>query len=182
MTRRTDDSRRRVPTVECPCEQEVLAAVLGGRWPDGCDEELRMHVNRCAICGDVATVAALLQDDHQASRRDVHVPAAGQVWWRAAVRARLEASQSAARPITWLHGLTGASTAGLAFAVMGIAWPSIREGFSWAGGHISRLDPEAVQVAGYFADVVQRSLPVAVGIAACLVLAPIALYFALSDE
>ena len=43
---------------------------------------------------------------------DHAVPAAGQVWWRSAIRARAEASRAAASPMVWLQALTGAGAAG----------------------------------------------------------------------
>ncbi len=104
------------------------------------------------------------------------------MWWRAAVRARLEAAQTAARPITWLHGLAAASTIGLAVAVVGIVWPSLRESMGWAAGTMSTLDPDTLALARLLADVVRRSLPLALAIAGCLVLAPLVLYFALTDD
>ena len=55
-----------------------------------CDEALVAHAGNCATCREVASVSLLLREDSEHSRFDMHVPAAGQVWWRAAVRARLE--------------------------------------------------------------------------------------------
>ena len=95
--------------IECPREAEVLEAVLrhhfdpwrpdDAGWLNG-GEDLRRHVEQCEICADVATVASLLREDREAARHDVQVPAAGQVWWRAAVRARLDGAHAAARPLT----------------------------------------------------------------------------------
>jgi len=171
-----------VRSMECSREQEVVSAILARRWPDGCDEELKMHVEGCDNCGEVAAIASLLHDDHEAARREVHVPASGQVWWRAAVRARLEAAHAAATPITWLHGITGASAAGLALAVIGVVWASVRQGFDWVAGQVLSLNPDTMALAGLLAETVQRSLPFIVAIAGFLLLAPIAVYFALSDD
>src|SRR5690349_19767616 len=74
---------------ECGREQKVVNAVLAGAWPHRCDENLVAHAQVCEVCREVASISVLLRDDLDASRIDVHVPAAGQVWWRAAVRARL---------------------------------------------------------------------------------------------
>ncbi len=168
--------------LECPREAEVLSAVLARRWPHGCDDELRVHAARCAVCDELAAVAGVLREDHDAAGREARLPAAGQVWWRAAVRARLEAAQAAARPITWIHGLTGASAAGLVCAALGVAWPSLRQALAWTGTRISAFESDATAMAALLGDTVMRSLPVAIAIAACLMLAPIALYFALSDD
>ena len=166
----------------CPREPEVVSAVLLRRCPEETNEDLRTHAGACAVCEEVAVVASLLREDHEALRADVRVPPAGQVWWRAAVRAGLEAAHAAARPITWLHGLATASTLGLAVAVAGIVWPSLRESVGWAAGTVAALDPATVALLRLLADVVQRSLPLALAIAACLVLAPLVLYFALADD
>ncbi len=169
-------------TAGCPRETEVVSAVLLRRWPQVVDDDLRAHAGTCAVCGEVAVVASLLHDDHEAARAEIRVPAAGQVWWRAAVRARLEAAQAAGRPITWVHGLATASTLGLAVAVAGIVWPSLRESIGWAAGAVAGLDPSTRALLRLLSEVVQRSLPLALAIAACLVLAPLALYFALADD
>ena len=55
---------------ECPREQEIVSAVSGGHWPHRGDEELRAHAAGCPICADVAAIAAALQADRGALRRD----------------------------------------------------------------------------------------------------------------
>ena len=166
---------------ECPREADVVAAVLDGRW-ETTDEGLKTHAGHCEICRDVVAVASLLSVDQEQTRRDVHVPAAGQVWWRAAVRARLEAAHRAAQPLTWLHGIAGACAVGLAWTVAGMAWPSIRDAASWVSTQAWGVDSRVGDVAVLVAAVVQKSLPLAFVAAACLVLVPVALYFALSDD
>ena len=69
----------------------------------------------------------LLHEDVDHARIDVIVPAAGQIWWRAAVRARLESTHAAARPMTWMHGITGAIVIGAMLAVVTAVWPMIPE-------------------------------------------------------
>jgi len=140
-----------------------------------------MHAAQCEICRDVVAVASLLASDRE-MRRDVHVPAAGQVWWRAAVRARLEGAHAAARPLTWLHGIAGACAVGLAWTVAGLAWPSVREAASWLSAQALGTDSRVGDVAILMTGIMQRSLPLAFLVAACLVVAPVVLYFALSDD
>ena len=117
-------------THHCIHEDEVVAAVLSHRW-DAADEGLKRHAADCEICQDVVAVAGLLSADQERSRYEVRVPAAGQVWWRSAVRARLEAAQAATRPLTWVHGIAGACAVGLAWALVGMVWPSIRMIVGW---------------------------------------------------
>jgi hypothetical protein len=116
---------------ECQREDEVVRAVLSGAWLEAADRELKSHAAACGICGEVAAVATLLRQDANHARQEIQVPAAGQVWWRAAVRARLERAQAATQPITWLHGITGACMAGVALAALTLAWPSIAGAAAW---------------------------------------------------
>lgn len=148
---------------DCPHEPDVVSAVLARRWPDGCSEELRQHAEACDICGDVLVVASLLREE-QVLARDLEVPAAGQVWWRAAVRARAEAAHAAARPMIWLQGLAGACVSGLGVALVSLAWPSIHS--SVAGAAPLLLQP------------IRDQLPLAVAVGVILVAAPVAFYVA----
>jgi hypothetical protein len=168
-------------TSHCAHESDVVAAVLSRRW-DTADEALKQHATGCEICRDVMAVADVLSADQERSRYDVRVPAAGQIWWRSAVRTRLEAAQSAARPMTWLHGIAGACALGLAWALMGMAWPSIRELVAWLATLAVGVDWGLGNVASVVTDLLQKSLPLAFIVAACIVLAPVVLYFALSDD
>jgi hypothetical protein len=181
---------------ECAREPQVVQAVLSGLWPEQVDSELTAHASACEICGEVATVATLLRHDNEQARRDVQVPAAGQVWWRAAVRARLETAQAATRPMTWLHGITAACMAGVTLAAISMAWPSILSGSAWVraqllawlpgGEALGSAAPGSAALGDGVAGVVTMALgqSVVLGLvaAACLVLAPVVLYFALSDE
>src|SRR4051812_46537253 len=110
---------------ECPREQLVVNAVLAGTWPHGSDDSLVAHAETCEVCREVAAVSVLLRDDLDASRIEAHVPAAGQVWWRAAVRARLESTQAATRPMTWMHAITAATVAGVFLAAITAMWPRV---------------------------------------------------------
>lgn len=177
--------------VECAREADVLAAVLRrqldlprsdeGGWRDG-GEDLRAHIEQCEICAEVVAVAVLLREDRDVAQHDVHVPAAGQVWWRAAVRARLDGAQAAARPLTWAHGIAGASAVGLCVGVLGIVWPTIDRAAAWVGSHASSVGPAALTMIELVSAAMQRSLPFAIAAAAGMVLAPLALYLALSDD
>ena len=165
--------------LSCPREADVVQALFS-RGELG--HELAAHAQACQSCADVLVVAAALRDDREWARGDVAVPAAGQVWWRAAVRARLEATQAAARPLTWAHGIAAAATVGLIAGVAGMAWPTLARALGWAGDHVSIVSPAAMEIGGLMASVIQRSLPAAIMLAAALLLAPLAVYLALTDE
>ena len=177
--------------IECAREADVLEAVLRRQldldrpdeagWLDSV-EDLRRHVEQCEICADVAAVASLLREDREIARHDVQVPAAGQVWWRAAVRARLDGAHAAARPLTWAQGIAGASAVGVGVGVIGIAWPTIDSAAGWLGSRAWSVGPAALAMIDLVSAAVQHSLPFAIAAVAGMVLAPLALYLALSDE
>jgi hypothetical protein len=131
---------------------------------------------------ETALLADLLRADMEEASRRVHVPAAGQVWWRAAVRARLEAAHGASKPITWMQGIAGAGAVGFAVALLGFAWPTLRAAAERIATFALGIDAVAPAVPLLLVDAIQRGLPILILVALCVVLAPVALYFALSDE
>ncbi len=166
---------------DCTHEPAVVDAVLSRQWPERCDQELIAHTLECEICREVAAITTLLQDEAERSRYETHVPASGQVWWRAAIRARLDSTQAATRPMTWLHGITAAATIGVLLAVVSTAWPMvtpmIERGWAVAAGYFPSAD-----VANAVANGLRLSAMLGLIGAAILLLAPLALYFALSDD
>ncbi|BCS35760.1 hypothetical protein TBR22_A49940 [Luteitalea sp. TBR-22] len=82
----------------CPREPEVLRAVEEGRWP----ADLRAHAEACQACREVETVTAALREVVDAEAA-LPMPAAGDVWWRAAWQARREARARALRPLDTLE-------------------------------------------------------------------------------
>jgi hypothetical protein len=166
----------------CSHEPEIVEAIVAGRWPTAVDEEMRMHVDQCDSCRDVAVIAPALRDEYLALRQDAQLPSAAQVWWRAAVRARLEAAQDASRPITFAQALAGAAAAGLLVAIVTASWPLVSRVGGWLLSAVLHVDPGATDAGGFVLSSVTRSLFLIVPLAVALVIAPVALYFALSDE
>ena len=156
----------RTITVECPREPDVLEAVMAGRWPDGCGEELRVHSAACPCCADIAMIAEVLHDDREHALREAHVPASARVWWRASVRARADAARTATRPITLVQGLAAASVAGVGAALAG----SLRLP-QWNGW----LATASTVVLG-------QTMPLVLLISACVLLAPVAVYLMLLED
>ncbi len=171
---------------ECPRESDVIGAIISGRWPDQCDETLSAHVTQCQACKEVVEVAGLLRLERNDLHDEITVPAAGQVWWRAAIRARLEASQQATRPISWALGISVACVVGLSLAVVEMLWAPVQSAFrstapwtiTFGFSEITRWLPSFSELT----PLTMAALLAVLGAAACLVLAPLALYFALSDE
>lgn len=169
------------PHLDCSFEPAVLRAALGGSWSDESTEDLAMHVQACSQCAEVAEVVGVLRADRETADGRARVPAAGQVWWRATVRARMEAAQMAARPITWLQGAAGASVIGVAFAVLVLAWSSLSDVAGRAVGLMTGLDPGASQAAASVLGMLKGSVPLMLGVAGVAMVAPLlVLYFALS--
>jgi hypothetical protein len=179
-----------VNATECEREAEVLEAVISGCWPpggqgDAGSDDLLSHASRCAACADLAAVAALLRAERDDAWREAHVPTSGQVWWRATMRARAEASAAAARPITMLQGLAGACAAGVCAALIVLAWPSTGQPFAWMGttlfGEGQRIGGPAL-AATLSAVMPQALLSLAVVVGAALILSPFVLYLVVSDD
>jgi len=168
--------------LECPREHEIVRAVLAGRIDQL--EEARMHVDTCEACLEVVAITSSLVEDRDLALHVVQVPAAGQVWWRAAIRARLDAAHAAARPMTWANGVAGACAAGLTLGVISLAWPTIDRGWTWLGDRLGSVVPTTAAVTDLAAAALQQTLPLGLLAAACLVLlAPVALCLAfLSDD
>jgi hypothetical protein len=85
--------------IDCRFETAVLDEIEAGRWPAGSPAALCEHVASCPVCADVALVAAEMRETDAAAAAPVALPSAGQVWWRAELRARHEAARLAQRPV-----------------------------------------------------------------------------------
>jgi hypothetical protein len=166
---------------DCRHESAVVNAVLSGSWPHACDEELVAHAQACDTCREVASVSILLREDNEYSRIEAHIPAAGQVWWRAAVRARLESTQAATRPMTWMHGITAAIMVGVVLAVLTALWPMLPGALSIAWTLTRDVLPNP-DVAAAIGSGLRMSLILGLAAAVLMLLAPLALYFVFSDD
>jgi hypothetical protein len=110
---------------ECRHEGDVVAAVTRGRWPAAVDQALRDHVASCSVCAEVLQVAETMTAIEQETLADARLPAAGQVWWRAQVRARHEAAAVAARPVMVAQAVGAAAAGGLVAGVVSWQWTAI---------------------------------------------------------
>ena len=118
---------------ECRHEGDVVAAVTTGRWPSAVDQTLREHVASCAVCAEVLQVAEAMTAIEQETLADTRLPAAGQVWWRAQVRARHEAAAVAARPVMVAQAVGAAAALGLVAGVVSRQWTAIAHAASEFG-------------------------------------------------
>lgn len=163
-------------TIECPREQEALEVAYAGTWPDGCDQELRAHVSSCAICRDVVRVASAILDDQRHAPPVAHIPGSGIAWWRAQMRARAEAARAASTPITVVQGIAAACIVGMGVALAGAAFPWISSWFAVADV-VPALEGAASDASAIVS--LSRWLPLAAVVS--LLLAPVAIYFAVTD-
>jgi hypothetical protein len=150
----------------CPQEQETLSIVQAGRWPDGCDDAMRMHAAACPPCADIVRVGSLIAADYHAAVRTARVPASGVVWWRMQRRTRQEAIRTASRVITVVQAI--AVAAGVAAAI-GILVATGRA-FSFGAADLSK------------AALAQWGIPLLIALASSLALAPVAVYLAVSKD
>ena len=146
----------------CRYEADVLAAVTAGSWERASDE-LKAHVTTCRTCADLALVSQLLKTDHAAVVAEANVPSAGQVWWRAQMRARAEAAQAAARPLFVAQAVACAAVLGALVALVTWLWPT-------GGWHFTATAPSELSVTAL------------VAIGAWVLLAPVALYLVFARD
>jgi hypothetical protein len=119
---------------ECLREAEVLDEIGAGRWPERTPAALREHVAECEVCRDLALVASGLAADGDAARTamaGVPLPSAGQVWWRAELRARQEKALLAQRPITAVQVV---ATVALLLALGSGLWAFAPGAWNWLSG------------------------------------------------
>ncbi len=162
----------------CAMEEAVLEATRAMSHTPLPDAVLD-HVAACDGCRDLHLVALSLQQDRAEVIAQARVPSAGQVWWRAELRARHEAAAIAARPITVASGLAVACAVGLLASLTGVlAW--------W----LRDLLAVSTVVTGLLASLAPAgwAMPTGAWLAAWLVAgamllgAPVVLYVALRDE
>jgi hypothetical protein len=150
--------------MNCEREAEVWRAIEARHWPERCDEELRAHVAACESCADLTEVASVLVEECDEAVRTAHVPSSGVVWFRAQMRLRQDAARTVRRTISAMQA------AAIFIAVAGVAFV-----VNMYGGFASLAD-----------TVGSIKLPLSVGVALALplvvLLAPVAVYFAVSKD
>jgi hypothetical protein len=170
-------------TAECSCEEDVLDAITSRRWPDRCSRELRAHVTSCGVCTDLVLVATALLEDRELAWSEARIPPSGVVWWRAQLRAREDAARAAARPLAFIQGVAASVALWLGVTIVrAVPAADLSAWRSWIGTWIPTVSFTTPDVARLVqvADIVPISILCL--LAAWLVLAPVAIYFAVVDE
>jgi hypothetical protein len=165
--------------IECPRENDVIAAVASRRWPDRCDAELRDHVRFCPVCRDVAAVAVAFENFDEGESLPT-VPSSAHMWWRLQMQARHDAARVAARPVAFAQATVAAAaavTVGLVMTVL--LWTTDMSWWSEVFGRVWSVDPAATDA--LFATTAPQTIFALGAIAIALVIMPIAVYFTLSD-
>ena len=135
-------------------------------------------VQTCAL----PILASAVLEVRDAEPADIQIPSSAVMWWRAQMRARQEAAREAARPINVAQvvGLTSVVVLGIV-ALVALS--------PWFGGVLgSWMDDALRAAAGPAATEGRFSLAgwmvpvVLLGAGVWLVLAPLAIYFAVSED
>jgi len=138
----------------CGYEAEVLRAVAGGHI----DDELREHIAACDGCADLLSVASAVAEDRRALMREAPIPSSGLMWWRTSMRAREEARRMAVRAATLVQAALIAVAVIVAVVVLGVTLPPVH------------IDIRPLLTIPVFAFV------------AWLILAPVAVYFTVTED
>jgi predicted anti-sigma-YlaC factor YlaD len=173
---------------ECPRESEVLEATIAGqaflvrRSPgEGgrpADPELADHLDACPSCREASIVVAALRTERDAAWEEASLPTSHVVWLRAQMQARAEATRLASRPIAVVQALGVACAVGVIAALVGTSYWWLRSWVVWLGDAASLI----TSAPGTFemAALASRGILLAVGV--WLVLAPVAVYLAATED
>lgn len=176
------------PVHECPREEEILDALAADAVVENWTSELREHAASCAICRDVVAVALPLLQEHRAVVATAQPPSSGVVWWRAQMRGRQEAAKVATRPITVVQALAVIPGTVLVLALLSAVAPV----FSGWLGDLTIFSGATRSVADWFTlprielssviPTTSTGVLLACASAICLLVGPLAVYFALGDD
>jgi hypothetical protein len=139
--------------MNCPRESEVWRAIEARHWPERCDDELRAHAASCADCADLVEVASVLTEEREDAMHAAQLPPSGAVWYRAHLRVR----QDAARAVRRIINVVQVTAVVIALvAVFVIVKPFLPD--------------------------IQWSLPLILALVTPLLLTPVAVYLALTED
>ena len=149
----------------CDREELVLDILRSGRAI--ADTDLAPHLAACDRCADLAEVAAAVLDEQRVATLEAQPPASGIVWWRMQRRAQREAMRKAARAVTAVQALSIVGALIVAVSILGLTT------LKSLAATISI--PDATSLAPW-------SVPLAMAVAACLAVAPVAVYLSLARD
>lgn len=144
---------------DCEREFEVLECATSG----AAGQELRAHIASCECCRELFDVARSVSIDRAALLRSAHLPSAGLVFWRANMRAQRDAVRTTVRAGSLIQ-----------FALLVIA--------IIASLAILGISIDVHSAARWILAAAQTWAIPLVALAAWLILAPVAVYFAVTDK
>ncbi len=167
--------------IECEFESDVLAAVIQVALARmRADAGLREHVKTCEICSDVAAVAGAIECAREETVPDA-LPDSGLVWWKAQMRARREAVETAGRPITAIRGSSVRMRNGLDGSLyrsdLKLVPGGVEVGMDAA---VSSFDVKAF--IPYATALIEGHGLLAAGMVAMILVVPVAVYLAVGKE
>jgi hypothetical protein len=171
-----------VKTFDCGREEDVLDALTSGRWPERVDRELLAHVANCSICTDVVDVASAVLEVRANEPAEARIPSSAVMWWRAQMRACQEAAREAARPITVAQVIASVAAIVLMIVALWALSPWLMDSLGgWLaavtgddGFDVAAMQAPRLMTGGWIVP--------ALMIGVWLVLAPVAIYFAMADD
>ena len=170
---------------ECAFEPEVLDAVRTGRWPHRCEVSLVSHARTCAVCADLAEVAAAMNEAVEQEGDVPPLPLPAAIWWRAQRQARIEAARSASLPLRLAQAAALACAialaAGFGGAVLATLGGISTDGFARIAERLGSLLPAVLALPSLDTLSVPARAALLLGGIAVGVLAPAALYVGLAD-
>ena len=162
-------------TIDCIREDDVLDALTSERWPDRVSDELRHHVSSCQVCADLVAVVRPILGDGDVPVPEPRIPSSAVMWWRAQMRGRQEAAREAARPITVAQAIATVCVVVLLASVTTFLAPWIWSLVPEFNLGVTRADIESAVLARGWV------LP-ALMVSVWLLLAPLAIYFAVTAD
>jgi hypothetical protein len=118
----------------------------------------------CPECGPLVALAQQIRREFEHSTQTARVPTPEIIWWRSQMRARQEAARKAARPILLTQAVAMAAVIGLLVSVAG------------------RLTLPALSFGELSLSVGTPLMYILAVASFCLLVAPIAVYFALARD
>ena len=170
--------------LECEFEADVLSAVMQSRWLERVDPELREHAKTCEICSDLAMVSGAIECAREESAAYARIPDtlpdSGRVWWKAQMRARREAVETAGRPITAIQVAAFACAMVLMGACIGATSSWFQSGLKWAQSQAAGFD--MATFLPYAAGLIQSHGLLAAAMIAMILVVPVAVYLAVGRD
>ena len=131
----------------CPQESELTSLLRQGGWPQAAPAELHAHVDSCPACSAHAGLLAGLDHLRAQSMTQPRLTPPGQIWWRAQLRRKYQASVRLRRPLVGAQVFSLALA--LAAAVGFLAWIQATTGAlgSWSADLSHALGLDALRTA-----------------------------------